>query len=144
MNVTSEVHAAAAEEVKAEQHKKLVGSVKGLLESFDADLKHQVAILRETRKQEVSQTARVKELDRAFHYFAVSGNPLPPHRMVCKCLTIVRHKIGVNVLASMCQRKMTMRGKFQPISSSLPTASLVPSLLVSRPRFTIGPVKRGF
>lgn len=77
VNVTSTVLHDAAEEVKIEQHKKLVSSVKGLLESFDADVKHQVATLREYRKQEASQAARVKELDRAFHYFASTGNPLP-------------------------------------------------------------------
>ena len=77
VNVSNEILAAAAEEVKADATKRLVGSVKGLLESFGADVKQQVAVLREYRKQEAEQAARVKGLDRAFHYFAATGNPLP-------------------------------------------------------------------
>ncbi len=77
VSVTSAILAEAANQVQADQQKRLVDSVKGLLEGFSADLSHQVSTLREYRKQAETQSVRVKEIDRAFRYFAATGNPLP-------------------------------------------------------------------
>ena len=77
VNISNDILADAAMQVKNDQRERLVSSVKGLIESFSADVKHNVGILREYRKQEEAQATRVKELNRAYHYFAATGNPLP-------------------------------------------------------------------
>lgn len=77
INVESEVLKAAIEKNLKEKTEKLVNSVAGLLESFDSTLKANVSRLRDLRRQEKQQTELVTNINRAFEYFKVSGNPLP-------------------------------------------------------------------
>ena len=52
-------------------------TVINLLTSSESVMSQNVASLREQRKQEKLQTAKVKAMDRALRYFAANGNPLP-------------------------------------------------------------------
>lgn len=75
--VESEVLKAAIAKNLKEKTENLVNSVAGLLEQFDSTLSANVKVLRDLRRQEKKQAELVTNINRAFEYFKVSGNPLP-------------------------------------------------------------------
>lgn len=74
---TSDVMKEAAENVIKEKQKVAVTSCQHLITTFDHNLKEQVKHLQELREKEAKQQAKVKKIDRAFKFFAETGNPLP-------------------------------------------------------------------
>ena len=78
-NVTFEadVLKQAAEAVIEDKKKSAVNQVKNLIQNFQNTLEAHVNLLRNVRKQEKAQSAKVDEVDRAFRFFAATGNPLP-------------------------------------------------------------------
>lgn len=74
---TSDVMKEAAENVIKEKQKVAVQSCQTLILTFDRNLKENVKYLQLIREQEVKQQAKVKKVDRAFKFFAETGNPLP-------------------------------------------------------------------
>lgn len=77
VNVESEVLKAAIAKNLRQKTENLVNAVAGLLDSFEASLTSHVATLRDLRRQEKKQCELVTNINRAFEYFKVSGNPLP-------------------------------------------------------------------
>ena len=77
LNVTNEILVEAAKAREAEVRANAVHATKGLLATFEQVMKNNVSHLRQLRAQEKHQTAVVKMLDRALHYFGDTGNPLP-------------------------------------------------------------------
>jgi hypothetical protein len=67
----------AASEVIATKRKQSVAAVTGLIQSFESTVQSNVSTLKIVREQEATQSKKVKELDRAFRYFAATANPYP-------------------------------------------------------------------
>lgn len=77
LNVGSDILREAADKRTAAKREQAVVAVTGLLETFDTQLQANVQTLRNFRETEAAQAAKVKKMDRAYRYFAATGNPLP-------------------------------------------------------------------
>lgn len=73
----SDILKEAAEAVIVEKRVSAVNAVKGLITTFEDNLKRQVLHLRNLRKQEKDHKELVENIDKAFKHFANTGNPLP-------------------------------------------------------------------
>lgn len=75
--VSSEIMKAAMAAENEEREKRALKGVQGLIGKGQEELRRNVALLRNLRKQEREQAETVKRIDRAFQFFLTSGNPLP-------------------------------------------------------------------
>lgn len=73
----SDVVKAAADKVIQQKNEQAVAAVQGLIGNFQTNLQQRVATLRDLREREKAAKQVVDDTDRAYRYFAATGNPLP-------------------------------------------------------------------
>lgn len=73
---------AAVEKVQKEKEERAVNLVTNLVSQFESQLSTAVQTLRQYRKMEKAQEKLVDKIDRAFRYFAATGNPLPMYKAI--------------------------------------------------------------
>lgn len=101
LNVSNVVLQQAAEQLVKEKTERVVAGVKNLIGQFDETLSSNVERLRQLRSAEKAQATLVKNIDRAFRYFGVTGNPLPFYKVTGKVYDGKRwcQVVGVDVPA---------------------------------------------
>jgi hypothetical protein len=68
---------AASQEIVKQHTDRTKGEYVGMLNNFSTELKSRVQASRRAKNTARTAAASVKEMDRAFRYFAATGNPFP-------------------------------------------------------------------